>query len=251
MGGKRQDLTGKVFTRLRVKCKTEKPVSRKNNGTYWLCECTCGSGKDVVANTSDLNSGHVRSCGCLSAEASSKRLIEINSANKGRGKKSKITKFYISDDDQYAYAYTSNTNSMFYIDCDDITLCNMYTWYENDSGYVVSRINGSIVRLHRMLVECNNGEEVDHINHNKKDNRRCNLRVVNRSQNNMNKNSKGVCFAKSKQKYMAYIGYASKRHFLGYFDTEEEAIRARKKAEDEIFQEYSYDNSIKNSDVIA
>lgn len=250
MGGKKQDLTGMIFTKLEVQCQVEKPPHRKNNGTFWLCKCLCGSDKDIIVSTSDLNSGHTKSCGCLRLEQSTDRIIEINKRNKGHGKKNKITKFYISDDEKYAFAYTSNTNRIFYIDCEDVALCNMYTWSENNQGYIMSRINNSIVRLHRFILNCNGLAEVDHINHNTYDNRKCNLRIVTRSQNNMNKNSKGVCFDKRRQKYMAYIGYNSKHYFLGYFDTEEEAISVRKNAEEKYFDEYSYTNSIQKSDLI-
>lgn len=249
MGGKKQDLTGMVFVRLEVQYQVEKPTHRKNNGTFWLCKCLCGSDKDIIVSTSDLKSGHTKSCGCLKAEQSSNTLTAFNKQNKGHGKINKITKFNISDDGQYAFAYTSNTNHVFYIDCDDVALCDMYTWSENDQGYIVSRINDSIARLHRLLLNCDDNKEVDHINHNTFDNRKCNLRMVSRSQNSMNKNSKGVCFDKSKQKYMAYIGYDSKHHFLGYFDTEDEAMLARKNAENQYFNEYSYANSMQKNDL--
>lgn len=251
MGGIKSDLTGMIFTRLLVKQKTEKPPHRKSNATFWLCECLCGSGKEIIVSTTDLKSGHTKSCGCLKSERSSETLKKINQNNNGGGKKNKITKFYIDENNNYAYGYTSNTNHIFYIDKEDIDLCNIYTWSENDQGYIISRINGTIVRLHRMLLKCDKNKVVDHINHNTYDNRKCNLRVVSRSQNNMNKDCKGVCFDKSKQKYMAYIGFNSKCHFIGYFDTEDEAILARKNAEDKYFQEYSYTNSLKNSDIIT
>lgn len=46
---------------------------------------------------------------------------------------------------------------------------------------------------------------------------------------------KGVCFIKSRGKYLASIGFKGKSIFLGYYDTLDEAICARKLAEKELF----------------
>lgn len=43
---------------------------------------------------------------------------------------------------------------------------------------------------------------------------------------------KGVTWLKSRNKWRAYIGYQSKQIALGYFDNKEDAITARKKAEE-------------------
>jgi hypothetical protein len=69
--------------------------------------------------------------------------------------------------------------------------------------------------------------EVDHINTNKLDNRRENLRVCTRQQNNCNTNKrsdnksgfKGVCFEKRRQKFVARIRIDGKLKHLGYFAT--------------------------------
>lgn len=57
--GKFEDLTGKRFGRLKV---IERVFNEKKNGTKWMCECQCG--KRVVVQSSDLKSGHTKSCGC-------------------------------------------------------------------------------------------------------------------------------------------------------------------------------------------
>lgn len=43
---------------------------------------------------------------------------------------------------------------------------------------------------------------------------------------------KGVCWVASRQKWKAYIGFKGKQITLGYFDNKEDAITARKKAEE-------------------
>ena len=54
----------------------------------------------------------------------------------------------------------------------------------------------------------------------------------------------GVCWNKKYNKWMSYICAYGKRKTLGYFEDINEAIKARKEAEDEYFGEYSYDNSM-------
>lgn len=48
-------------------------------------------------------------------------------------------------------------------------------------------------------------------------------------------------------KYEVYITYDYKRRFLGYFENIEDAIEARKNAEQRYFGEYSYDKSMQIS----
>jgi hypothetical protein len=98
--------------------------------------------------------------------------------------------------------------------------------------------------MHRYLMDTPDGMDTDHINRNKLDNRRCNLRVVDRSANNFNtpppKNNtsghKGVSFFKPAKLWRAYIRHQSepRRIELGYFKTKEEAIAARIAAEERL-----------------
>jgi hypothetical protein len=90
-------------------------------------------------------------------------------------------------------------------------------------------------------------EEIDHINGNGTDNRITNLRECTHQQNGRNtklridntSGKKGVYFDKKNRKYRAYIGINGKNRFIGSrFDTVEEAIAARNKAEIELFGEF-------------
>lgn len=55
----------------------------------------------------------------------------------------------------------------------------------------------------------------------------------------------GVHWDKLNKKWKAQIGYNYKRIQLGSFDNFEDAVAARKQAEEKYFGEYSYDNSMK------
>lgn len=64
----REDMTGKVFDRLTVLHLATGPGLAKGSRS-WVCACSCSPGRTHVATTGSLNSGHVRSCGCLRVEA--------------------------------------------------------------------------------------------------------------------------------------------------------------------------------------
>jgi hypothetical protein len=61
----------------------------------------------------------------------------------------------------------------------------------------------------------------------------------------MNKNSEGITYQQDREKWVAQIKKDNKTYYLGRFDNKEDAINARKQAEEELFGEYSYDNSLK------
>lgn len=241
----KENLVGKVFGKLTVIAQVEKPDARSNICRYWLCQCECG--KQSIVSTADLTSNHVMSCGCLRNENASRSLIGRNIASAGMGKKNKRTQFHVEG--EYAYGFTSNTQKKFYIDLDDVELASKYTWHENDQGYIMSRIDNSLVRLHRLLTNCPDDMDVDHRNHNTYDNRKSNLRVVTHSQNSMNRNAKGVCYDKSHDRYIAYLTVDYEQKLFEYFRNESEALEARKAAEEKYFGEFSYSNSI--NDTIA
>lgn len=75
--------------------------------------------------------------------------------------------------------------------------------------------------------------ELDHDNRNKSDNRISNLRILTRSEQLQNRNSKGYYYDKLTGKYLSRINYNGKDIFLGRFNTEVEAreayINAKKK----------------------
>lgn len=74
------DLTGQKFDRLTVVQVTNKRA--KDNEIIWLCQCDCGSFKEV--KTSALTSGKVRSCGCLATEVAQGKLAKVNEYQRGK-----------------------------------------------------------------------------------------------------------------------------------------------------------------------
>jgi len=81
------------------------------------------------------------------------------------------------------------TGLAFIVDHDDLEKVLQYTWHINSvSGYVQTRTregreNSKSLYLHRLIMNAQSGDEIDHINQQKTDNRKKNLRLCTRSQN--------------------------------------------------------------------
>lgn len=97
------------------------------------------------------------------------------------------------------------------------------SWYLGDTGYAMRKPNGVIVRLHRFVTEAPEGMVVDHLNGDKLDNRRSNLRITTQAINAANrKDTIGYTWDASKNRWM--VRY--RKQFYGRYATEEEAKRA-------------------------
>ena len=86
---------------------------------------------------------------------------------------------------EYGIGYT-NKGEEFYFDLEDYDKIKDYTWYINNKGYVFS--GKDEILMHRLVTNCPDNLIPDHIHGEKSttDNRKSNLRIVNRSQNSMN-----------------------------------------------------------------
>lgn len=90
------------------------------------------------------------------------------------------------------------------------------------------------ILMHRYITDAPDWKVVDHINGDTLDNQRENLRIVNPFINAVNKtksNKRGIRLNKSGKRYQARIRKNNKEYHLGVFDTYEEALEARRKAE--------------------
>jgi hypothetical protein len=122
----------------------------------------------------------------------------------------------------------------FIIDKEDKEKVIKHSWCCTSSGYLHSRINGKYVYLHRYLLNPPSTQVVDHINHNKLDNQKSNLRITTQLKNAQNRQlnnggtSKhiGVYYNKRLRKWIARIRNNYLRIHLGCFVTEQEAITA-------------------------
>lgn len=127
------------------------------------------------------------------------------------------------------------------IDLEDVEKVSKYTWFMM-GDYPGAHINKTSISMHNYILNRNTTDRTivcDHINGNKLDNRKSNLRICSVSENSFNtKNHReGKCgVRKHVQKgkyvfYQAYISVDSKQINLGYFPSEFLARQARKEAE--------------------
>lgn len=124
-----------------------------------------------------------------------------------------------------------------------------HRWRVDAYGYAIKGGGKDTITMHRFLVATAPGEEVDHINRDKLDNRRCNLRVVTHTQNCVNteirRNNtsgfKGVRLNKG-QYWAAHIRVNYRQIHLGHFATAEDAARAYDAAAREHFGEFAFLN---------
>ncbi len=121
-------------------------------------------------------------------------------------------------------------------------LGNKAGWVDTSTGYENIKIDGKKYKSHTLAwFYC--FEEIvknlDHINHNKLDNRISNLRFVSHIENCKNKqlsknNSSGVCgvsFHSKNKRWVSFIKVDGKHIHLGSFENKDEAINCRKNAE--------------------
>ena len=228
IGSQFKDRTGFRYGRLTVLYRTYSDTKNTN----WVCVCDCGNYCRV--NSTDLNKG-TQSCGCYQKEQTSKTHKKYN-------------KYDLSQ--EYGIGYTSNTNKCFYFDKEDYELIKNYCWAENDQGYAVShKLDGSNIRQHRLILNPNVDEIIDHKNQNRLDNRKNNLRIANKQTNGINRpcntnnklGVKGVNLQSDGKKYMAKIMVNGKTIYLGSYNTIEEASKVRMAKEKELFGEFAYE----------
>lgn len=178
----------------------------------WLCRCQCGTEKIVLGGT--LRNGKSKGCSIC--------------RNK---RKPKGSHYILVGNDAL---FQSNDGIHFLVSIQNAALISRYTWCLAKDGYLVTRINKVLYKLHHMIMGKKLDVVVDHINGNKLDNRRCNLRIADYSQNACNSNIrkhntsgfKGVCWNKAIGKWQGNIQFRGKSHHLGVYGTKDAAALA-------------------------
>lgn len=140
----------------------------------------------------------------------------------------------------------SGVNKFALVDDEDYEKVNEYDWRLKENGYISINSSTSIY-LHRFIMNVKKGDYVDHINHNKLDNRRNNLRICTNKQNNWNKNynrTVGVSKTSNGKKWRAYITINHKQKWLGSFLNKIDALSAYNEAVVKYRDIYSFKNMV-------
>lgn len=230
------DLSGQKFGKLLL---IERIPQYKGGRPYYKCKCECGNEK--IIDGYEIKRGHVKSCGC-SAHTRTTNAVNF--------------------DDNFAYIYVSGLDNPVIIDIEDYEKVKQYHWNKTPQNYIYTNIysNGdgthTALLIHRLIMGLDFGNKlcVDHIDGNTFDNRKCNLRIVNKMQNNWNKTRPknksgmtGVCKNSNCSTWQSNININHKKIHLGNFKSFEDAVKARIEAEKKYFGEYRRDYEDNNA----
>ena len=228
MGRPRIEMVGKKYGRLTVIDQYQKQNGDKKPVYYCKCDCDCGT-KNYEVQAAHLRNGHTKSCGCINWELHKK-----------------YNNYDLSG--EFGIGWTSNTNKKFYFDLEDYEKIKEYCWHENGCGYISAAAgNNKHILMHRLVMNFPKNKEVDHKKHNKRDNRKSELRICSPKENHMNMPMQsnntsgftGVCYHKDNNTWMVRI----RDNVIGYYKDKNKAIKARKEAEEQYFGEWSFKNS--------
>jgi hypothetical protein len=224
--GRYDGLKGHRFGRLTV---ISDPINKKGF-RYYACRCDCGNEKIVRAD--GMVSGFVSSCGCLHKE-------QASALAKSR---SRENEYYIVDG--VVHVKLSNCDKEMLCDVEDWERMKDHRWMIGSDGYARTNYhknndNLKNKKFHKNIISVSSDEYVDHINRNRLDNRRSNLRAASHRlsalNRGLNKNNttgvKGVYHRSDNGRWKATIFVDRKEYSLGNYATKEEAIRARKDGE--------------------
>jgi hypothetical protein len=164
----------------------------------------------------------------------------------GRDRRKRLSTSPIQINGDVAYINIHIDGKLAIIDSKDVELIKEELWVYSKCG--VRRSKSPQCMLHRVILGLDekDTQRVDHINGDILDNRRCNLRCVNASQNGFNRirkntnNTSGVTgVSRNKKRWSAHIYVMYKKIHIGTFDTIEEAAKERRAAELKYFREFA------------
>lgn len=220
------DITGKKFSRLTAMYLTSE--RGKQGQRMWMCSCDCGNQKVIMQQS--LTSGNTRTCGrCPNEYVINGDVVKINIST------------------------PTHPDTWTTIDLEDLPKVVPFVnqnggqskWLAHDSGWGCYAIDTNrSTKLHRIIIGAKTNKQlVDHLNGDKLDNRKSNLRIVTPAENNKNVRRKsnnssgatGVYEERSSGLFVAAIQMQHKKLHIGRYDTVSEAniaYRAAAKALD-------------------
>lgn len=140
------------------------------------------------------------------------------------------------------YPIVAKTGLTAYVDIADADKVSKYKWSDNRHGYLIRIKDKETIFLHHEIIGKHKGMCVDHIDGNKLNNTRSNLRVVTKSQNTHNSaytrgksKHRGVSWFTPHNRWRAKIRINGKDIYLGEHKSELKAKLAVDKARQGVF----------------
>lgn len=145
------------------------------------------------------------------------------------------------------------------VDCSDFRFLSKIKWYINKNGYAIRYFWDKKDRkvksemMHRMILGIEDkSTQVDHVNWDRLDNRRSNLRQTNSIGNAANRKPgarnmsgfKGVSWNKGRKRWAAVVQHLGRIKWIGMFDSKADAAFAYNMEAKRIWGDYAYLNPI-------
>lgn len=125
--------------------------------------------------------------------------------------------------------YRIRPNTGYIVDPGDLDRVSHRKWYKRKDGYFEASFNYKKILLHRFIMQPPEDMVVDHINHDKSDNRKENLIICTQKENSQNRIiGNKACVYLDGNKWQAHTDVLRARFNIGRYDTKEEAINAVK-----------------------
>lgn len=198
---------------------------RRSNSIYCYCRCDCG--KEGYVQRANLIKGQSKSCGCLQAELARQRRLKHN-------------EYAVDTINKIVIGKATNTGNEFIVDLEDFAKIKDLSWYESSAGYMTHRENGKLLQIHRIVTDCPEDKVVDHINHNKLDNRKQNLRVCLVKENNRNRKKTPVGITKIKRGNNDYYIVQLMGKYIGCSKDYDKAKEMRDKVMGEQYEDWKW-----------
>jgi len=207
-----KDLKGQVFGSLTVIEKTEKRT--KTGDVIWKCRCVCN--KEILVASKHLNQGR-RSCGCLNI------IPRYELKGKKFGRLTVLTK---TDERRHG-----KVQWLCLCECGTTILaatCNLVKNETKSCGcYQREQSRRNVIGIYKGNIK--DGTNIKRIQSNKLPKHNTSGHV-------------GVTWNSTRNRWTSRIMFQGKSYTLGYFDNKEEAIKARKEAEEKYFKTYLESN---------
>lgn len=256
--GYEKDLTGNKYGKFTIL----KYSHSSHTHSHWVARCECGNIEThpIGFYTRDNSTKMCNTCRIKEQE-----IIAMKRNEKIQEEKNKLKKYKEENKEQFLVRRKFNDyqfkddyviiNGRVLIDLDDFKKIDGENRYlaVNSGGYAyITKYNEEIF-IHRLIMGLPNSYDektqliVDHINGNKLDNRKSNLRIIKKEINPINcktyKNNtsgvKGVSWMKRLNKWQSSIQINKNNIYLGVYSDFDEAVRVRKEAEVKYFGEYN------------